>query len=77
MTQPGSPESALDVTGESVQGQIDTSVAATAQEPAPQPTRVARARLPETASLMPLVAPMGGLLIGTGLLVGFWRRRVA
>ena len=70
---------ALDVSGESARGEVDTAAAAI-QEPAaaPQPTtRVARARLPETASLMPLVAPMGGLLIGAALLVGFWRRRVA
>jgi len=68
---------ALDVSGESARGEVETPAAPAlaAQEPAPQ--RVARARLPETASLMPLVTPVGGMLLAAALLVGFWRRRAA
>jgi len=73
---------ALDVTGESARGEVNTTpapaVAAQEPAPAPQPTsRVARARLPDTASLMPLAAPVGGVLLAAGLLVGLRRRRVA
>lgn len=68
----------FDANAQSARGEVETQTAPAiaAQEPAPAP-RVARARLPETASLMPLVTPVGGVLLAAGLLVALWRRRAA
>jgi hypothetical protein len=44
----------------------------------PEPsTSVARSRLPDTASLMPLAMPVGGVFLAAGLLLGLWRRTAA
>ena len=74
---------AFDVSGEVARGEVETAEApalsaqaSNSAAPAPS-TRVARSRLPDTASLAPLAIPVGGMFLAAGLLLGLWRRTAA